>query len=143
MRALYFAYGSNLKLARMHERVPSAEVLGSARLRDFRLACDKLGADGSGKANLHPDAGGVVWGAVYRLAATGWPALDACEVGYARIRVCVQLGDRPLDVWTYRSERLTDDPVAHAWYRRLILEGADEHRLPVEYQRLLAALPSR
>jgi gamma-glutamylcyclotransferase (GGCT)/AIG2-like uncharacterized protein YtfP len=143
MRALYFAYGSNLSSGRLLGRVPSARVVGPARLRGFRLRCDKRGADGSGKANLHAEPGGLVWGAVYALDPGDWPALDACETLYARIAVRVEARERELAVQTYRSDALTGDPVPFAWYRRLILEGAREHALPPDYLRALEALPSR
>ena len=48
----YFAYGSNLSLARLRERIGIALPLGVAELPDYRLVCDKRGADGSAKANL-------------------------------------------------------------------------------------------
>lgn len=127
----------------MRERVPSAQVVGPARLRGFRLACDKRGADGSGKANLHPHAGSLVWGVVYRLDPADWSALDACETLYQRVAVRVEADGRELAAQSYRSRALTDDPVPFAWYRRLMLEGAREHALPDDYLRTLAALPSR
>jgi gamma-glutamylcyclotransferase (GGCT)/AIG2-like uncharacterized protein YtfP len=143
MRVLYFAYGSNLKTERMRERVPSAEVVGPACLHGFRITCDKQGADGSGKANLRHDAWSFVWGAVYAFDPSHWSALDACETRYERVPVRVAAGDEQLDVETYRSQVLTDDPVPFDWYRRLILEGAREHRLPDAYLRALETLPFR
>jgi gamma-glutamylcyclotransferase len=140
---LYFAYGSNLCLGRMRERVASARVVGPARVAGYRLALDKRGADGSGKANLVPDAGAGVWGVVYAIAAGDWTRLDACEPGYARIEVEARTPQRPLAAWTYRARILTDDPVAFDWYKRLIVEGAREHGLPEEWLETLAGLPER
>ena len=34
---------------------------------------------------------------------------------------------------TYRSDRLIEDAVAAAWYKRLIVEGARAHALPEEW----------
>ena len=79
MSALYFAYGSNLVLERVRQRVGAVQVIGVAQLRGFRLRLDKRGADGSGKANLHADAAHGVWGALYQLDAAAWPRLDASE----------------------------------------------------------------
>jgi len=143
MRALYFAYGSNLSSARLRSRVPSAQVVGAARLRGFRFTCCKRGGDGSGKANLQADGAGVVWGAVYAFDPRAWATLDACETLYTRIAVRVETSDQELEVETYRSDALTDDPVPFAWYRQLILDGAREHALPEDYLRTLVALPSR
>ena len=44
----YFAYGSNMSIARLSERAPSAEVIGVARLRSHVLRFHKVGTDGSG-----------------------------------------------------------------------------------------------
>jgi gamma-glutamylcyclotransferase len=56
MRVRYFAYGSNLDLARMRARAPAVGLIGPALLQGMRLAFDKRGGDGSGKANLAEDA---------------------------------------------------------------------------------------
>lgn len=143
MSALYFAYGSNLRSARMRERVASSRLVGPARIAGYRLALDKRGSDGSGKANLAPDAGASVWGVVWSIDVEHWARLDACEPGYGRIDVEVWTPRRSLAVQTYRARILTDDPVAFDWYKRLILEGAREHRLPLEWLETLTALPER
>lgn len=143
MRARYFAYGSNLKLARMRSRVPAAQVVGPALLRGRRLTLDKRGADGSGKANLAPDPEASVWGVVYTFQAATWEDLDSFEPGYERVEVTVERAGEELDALTYASSRTTPDPVPFAWYKRLIVEGAREHGLPVEWVAKLRALPTR
>lgn len=143
MSTLYFAYGSNLSSARMRERVASARALCVARIAGYRLALDKRGADGSGKANLAPARGAGVWGVVYSIDLEHWPQLDACEPGYHRVEVAVWTPQRTLAAQTYRARILTGDPVAFDWYKRLILEGAREHRLPPAWLETLGALPER
>ncbi len=145
MTDLYFAYGSNLASARLRERVPSAVVRGVARAPGFALRIDKLGADGSAKANLHPapDPALVVWGAVYAIDLAHWSDLDACEGGYARIEIDVWLGHAQTRVQTYQSDRLTSEHVPFDWYKRLMVEGAREHGLPDAWCARLAALSSR
>jgi gamma-glutamylcyclotransferase (GGCT)/AIG2-like uncharacterized protein YtfP len=142
VRPLYFAYGSNLSPERMRERVPSARTEGPARLRGWRLALDKRGADGSGKANLREDASTAVWGALYSLDPGDWPRLDAFEPGYARIPVRVEWRDRETPASTYVSQRLTDAP-ARRGYKRWIVEGARAQGLPPDWIRLLEALPEQ
>ena len=87
LTGLYLAYGSNLSSARMRERVASAQTLGVARLEGWRLACDKRGRDGSGKANIVPDGEAVVWGVVYRLERGQLSLLDRYEGGYDRVEL--------------------------------------------------------
>jgi gamma-glutamylcyclotransferase (GGCT)/AIG2-like uncharacterized protein YtfP len=141
--ALYFAYGSNLTSSRLLRRVPSAAARGIARVDGFVLRLDKLGTDGSAKANLHRVPHGEVWGAVYALDSAHWPDLDACERDYARIEIEVWQGDLLVPVQTYRSDRLTADPVPFAWYTQLMLDGAREHGLPEAWCARLAALSAR
>ena len=143
MHALYVAYGSNLSLERMRARVPSARVVGPGLLRGARLRLDKRGADGSGKANLATDRDAWVWGVAYRLAAADFRDLDAVEPGYRRVTVELEVLGRSVSAQTYRSERLTADPVAFEWYKRLIVEGARQHGLPDDYVIRLEALPAR
>ena len=144
MQALYFAYGSNLCASRLCGRVPSAVSVGCARLPGRRLVTDKLGRDGSGKANLREDAAATVWGVLYEIDGVHWPALDACEPGYARValEVVTEAGARLL-AQTYVSETLTPDPVPFAWYKRLMIEGAREHGLPADYVAVLEAWPEK
>jgi gamma-glutamylcyclotransferase len=137
---LYFAYGSNLCADRLRERVPSARVRGAARVLGFELRLDKLGADGTAKANLRAALHGEVWGALYALDRADWPRLDACERGYGRIEIEVILasGARAI-AQTYRSDRLTDAAAA-PWYTQLIREGAHAHGLPAQWRTFLDGL---
>ncbi len=143
MQSLYFAYGSNLSTPRLLGRVASAVVVAPARLFGRRLTTDKRGRDGSGKANLADDPQGHVWGVVYAIRAEQWAALDACESGYARLRVEVHTARDCLEAWTYASDRFADEPVPFSWYKRLIVDGAREHGLPAAWLRLLEALPEK
>jgi len=91
----YFAYGSNMVSKRMCERIPEAEVVGIARLPDWKLAWDKISTDGSGKANLVKELvkekKSEVWGVIYRCPEQKMPDLDKVEGGYQRLEVTVRL----------------------------------------------------
>lgn len=141
---LYFAYGSNLKIERLRRRVSSARALEAAHLPGRRLALNKRGRDGSGKANLVADPDTLVWGVLYEIEAVHWVDLDAFERGYER--VCVEVATAAgasVAAQTYEARDLTDQPVAFDWYVRLIVEGAREHGLPADYVALLEDLPRR
>jgi hypothetical protein len=142
-RDLYFAYGSNLSASRLCERAPSAVARGIALARGFALRLDKRGADGTAKLNLHADPRGAVWGVLYALDARDWARLDAHERDYARIEIPVSFGEQSLAAQTYRSDHLTGDPVAAAWYKQLIVDGARAHGLPRDWCELLEGLPCR
>ena len=144
MTRLYFAYGSNLKLERMRDRIPSARARGPARLPGRALTLDKRGSDGSAKANVTPQAGSWVWGALYEIEPTHWPDLDRCEPGYERVRIeVVTLDGAPREAHTYAAVQLTTDPTPFDWYKRLIVEGAREHGLPPDWVETLERLPER
>lgn len=140
MNGRYFAYGSNLALARMRSRVPGVTTEGVGCLRGYRLAWDKRGADGSGKTNLRRDPRACVWGVVYRLDPQRWPDLDAHEPGYARREVEVRIGDALVVAQTYVSARRTT-AAPFAWYKACVVEGARQHGLPDEWVRALEAAP--
>jgi gamma-glutamylcyclotransferase (GGCT)/AIG2-like uncharacterized protein YtfP len=140
----YFAYGSNLKPDRMRSRIASARFVTRARLAGFRLALNKSGRDGSGKANVQRDDDAHVWGVVYRIDLMHWPQLDTFEPGYARTEMDVETETGgALGVQTYVAHDLTDDPVAYDWYKRLLVDGAREHGLPGDYVEALKRLPHR
>jgi gamma-glutamylcyclotransferase len=140
---LYFAYGSNLCAARLLGRAPSARVRGAAHAPGFALRLDKRGADGTAKANLHPAPEGVVWGAVYEIDPEDWARLDAHEPDYLRIEIEIWLGKEPARAQTYRSDHLTADPTAAAWYKQLIVDGARAHALPADWCAWLEILAAR
>ena len=133
----YFAYGSNLTVSRMQERVPSATPLGVAHLERHRLAWDKLGADGTGKANLARCEDAIVWGVVYGLDPGAWSTLDRFEPGYERISVTVSLAGDLVGCTTYLAPGHPDVAAPHGWYQDLVIEGARAHGLPADYLRAL------
>jgi gamma-glutamylcyclotransferase (GGCT)/AIG2-like uncharacterized protein YtfP len=133
-RARYFAYGSNLRSARMLERVPDARLHGVACAAGYRLAFEKRGADGTGRANLAPEAGGLVWGVVWAIPESAWPVLDGFEPGYARREIEAVCAGERLRAQTYLAVDPAHDPLpVSAEYARLVLEGAREHGLPAQH----------
>jgi gamma-glutamylcyclotransferase len=141
---LYFAYGSNMSLARLRARIPEAQSLGAARLPGHGLRIDKLGRDRSAKANLVIAAGEEVWGVLYRMPHEGFARLDRHEGGYVRFEADVEDAAGALRrALSYRSERRADDPRPFAWYRAHMLAGAREHGLPEAWIQRLEAIAVR
>src|SRR5262245_1937635 len=100
-----------MHVPRLQERAPSAERPAIGTVRDHRFAWNKLGRDGSAKANLIPAAGGMVWGVVFAIDPADWPLLDGFEPDYERRPVVVQTSDGELRCETYLSNRLVDREV--------------------------------
>ncbi|MFN2115653.1 MAG: gamma-glutamylcyclotransferase family protein [Anaerolineae bacterium] len=142
---LYFAYGSNMLVARLTERAASARAEGAARLRDHRLAWHKPGADGSGKCDIVPSPGDEVWGVLYTLSSEDKVTLDEIEgvgAGYELVQVAVERGDGRLAAAAYRATEVEDGAVPYAWYKALVVSGAREHGLPDDYVRQLEGTPA-
>jgi hypothetical protein len=138
VRGLYFAYGSNMHLPRLLERAPSARRVALGEACDHRFAWNKLGRDGSAKANLVPAPGESAWGVVFAIAAADWQLLDGFEPDYERRSVQVRANGETILCETYVSEHLVEGEVPRPWYRELVLRGARENGLPPEWLRTLA-----
>jgi gamma-glutamylcyclotransferase (GGCT)/AIG2-like uncharacterized protein YtfP len=93
----YFAYGRNLGAELMATVCPGHRYLGTAELRDHRLAFRRRSVrTGTGVADIFPEPGHSVWGALYELDAQGLAALDEKEgngMNYRRVPVLVTLAD--------------------------------------------------
>jgi gamma-glutamylcyclotransferase (GGCT)/AIG2-like uncharacterized protein YtfP len=90
----YFAYGSNLDPDQKEARTGRIREARKARVVGYQLAFNKLGRDGTGKANIVPDKTSEVWGVVYRCDPAGLQRMDHSEgiAGghYQRTRIFVQ-----------------------------------------------------
>ena len=136
----YFAYGSNLSTEQKENRTGSIREARRARLYRYRIAFNKRGSDGTGKANIVPDPNRTVWGVVYRCSSDALREMDRYEgvAGghYARktVRVRTEAGDE-LDAITYiAGEEFVDDLcIPSKQYLETILQGARHHGLPEDY----------
>lgn len=138
---LYFAYGSNMDPEQMVERLPRACCRGRGRLLEHRFACNKIGRDGSAKANVTPSAGASVWGVVWELVPGDLRTLDEYESGYRREIAAVELDDGDLlACQVYLSDRISDSLLPSAAYRERMIRGALRHGLPDQWISRLQSL---
>ncbi|MCF8057186.1 MAG: gamma-glutamylcyclotransferase [Desulfocapsa sp.] len=77
----YFAYGSNMSLNRIRQRVPSALMLGMFSLEYHELRFHKHGRDNSGKCDAYytNDSSNTVLGVLYQIDKSGKVILDRAE----------------------------------------------------------------
>ena len=140
-RILYFAYGANLDLRRFRRRCPGATVVGRARLSDHRLAFTRYSsAEKGGVADIVPEPGVEVWGALYEIDASSFAMLDDYEGApraYRRetMRVTDDAGVEH-EAAVYVANK-TGDFAPSRQYLAQIARGAREHELPEEYVRSL------
>ena len=143
MTIFYFAYGSNLDSTQLRERLGMARVVQAARLPGFTLQCNKVGRDGTAKANIEARTDDLVWGLVWELDDDALRRLDRFEQGYDRLRVSVTLADgSQKDCVTYTSVNTDPDLLPSVEYRDRMVRGAREHSLPPSWVERLEALPA-
>jgi cation transport regulator ChaC len=144
----YFAYGSNLEAATFLGRrrmQPLAAAIGV--LHDFELRFDlPVGPGERGVANVAPQPGERVWGALYQLTHADAERLDRTEGvhhgAYRRLAVEVRRQDGlAIAAFTYRSEISRPERKPSRRYLNLLLTGAREHGLPADWVERLRAWP--
>ena len=134
---LYFAYGSNLHMRQFKRRCPGSTVAGRARLADHRLAFTRYDTKRKGGvADIVPEPGAEVWGALYEIDGSDLAALDAYENvprSYRRETVTVVDDAGALrEVIVYIANQ-TGHFAPSKQYLGLIVDSAIEHGLPDEY----------
>lgn len=135
----YFAYGSNMSIARLRERVPSAEPLGCRALKQHILRFHKAGKDGSGKCDAFFTGGDehTIFGGLFELDPFEKHFLDKAEglgYGYDEKSVIVHAEDgSSLEATTYYATAIEEALKPYTWYVNHVLVGAAEMALPAEY----------
>jgi len=144
---LYFAYGSNLLRERLLPRSPNLAFEGRALLADHRLTFDKVSTDMSGKCAFEASAGEVVQGVLWRIPRGDLMALDRHEGvgnGYERcVMPVTREGGEPAQAVTYRATQAQRGRQAYDWYLALVIAGASQQSLPVNYVAGLRDTPFR
>lgn len=123
-KKLYLAYGSNLNLAQMADRCPTATVLGSSVMTGWRLLF--RGAHAGAVATVEPFEGGSVPVLVWEITPADEAALDRYEGWpflYRKEVVSVELDGKSVEAMVYilNDGRLLGQP--SCYYYSTILEG--------------------
>lgn len=143
----YFAYGSNMSLARLRQRVPSAAVIGVYSLAGHALRFHKSGQDGSAKCDaFYTGADDQLYGVLFDIDLNEKAALDRAEglgVGYGEKVVQLQNenGDY-VEAITYYALQIDDSLKPYRWYVNHVVMGAREARLPLDYLRIIEFVES-
>ncbi|MBY6096754.1 gamma-glutamylcyclotransferase family protein [Ferrimonas balearica] len=135
----YFAYGSNMSLRRLQQRVPSARRLALATLPGHQMRFHKRGRDGSAKCDAFAteQVDVPLFGALFLLDPQHKPQLDLAEglgVGYQQKLVQVQCQQGHWHrAFTYVALQLDASLQPYHWYLEHVLIGARESGLPTGY----------
>jgi len=140
-----FAYGSNMCSGRFRAYGVSPEAKGCAAiLPAHHLVFNKRSQDGSGKANVEGHQPSHVWGVLYAIPDAHLEILDRGEGrGYNRLRMQVRINDADAtEAWVYLASRPSNDTTLrpYTWYKRFLVEGAQEHFLPLDYVAMLEGI---
>lgn len=136
----YFAFGSNMSVKRLRERVPSAIARGAYRLLRHDLRFHKQGMDGSAKCDAFYTGSewDVIHGVLYTINSEEKPVLDQAEglgLGYELKEVSVVSGQgRAVSAFLYYATHIDESLQPFSWYKQHVLVGAREAQLPMEYR---------
>lgn len=148
MSRCYFAYGSNLLESELRKNAAQAISKGVAYLPGFRLAFTKHSETRRGDAaSITPEAGATVWGFIYEVNDEELESLRARESGYTEVQISPNLVPddgtaRTVEALTFVNERRCERQCGpRRAYLDLILAGAQQRKLPVQYIRWLQSIP--
>jgi cation transport regulator ChaC len=136
----YFAYGSNLDPDQIAKRTNHAGEIKLCWVEGYKINFNKRSMDGTGKANITPQAGGKVWGVMYQCDERFLSEMDMYEGvsggHYVRIHLLVQCtGEPDVNAITYTAGQsfIAESLFPSNAYLDTILRGARHHGFPAHY----------
>ncbi len=135
----YFAYGSNMSISRLGQRVRVAHRVGLCRLESHELRFHKAGKDGSAKCDAFEteNPAHFVLGSLFTIDAATKPQLDQVEglgYGYEEKWVTVIDGSgQRFEAFTYCATSIDQSLKPFSWYLNHVLVGARECGVPAGY----------
>ena len=139
-RLHYLAYGSNLHPLRLTQRVPSARLLDTIRLKGYQLHFNKRGRDSSAKCNLVPSkkAQDHSFTALYQIDKRHKMLLDqveGCGQGYQDVELEIEYRSTKISCFTYFAQQSHLDTTLqpYHWYKNLVVHGARYLDFPSSY----------
>ena len=148
---LYFAYGSNLCVARLRDRVPGARFVGLATLEGYVLRWHKRSnKDESGKLSVavSGESNAAVPGALFAIPVGEKRQLDRAEglgYGYEQRTVVTTTTTGPIEAVTYVASpsHIDDELVPFSWYRDIAAAGAASLGLPDAHVHSMRNAPAK
>jgi gamma-glutamylcyclotransferase (GGCT)/AIG2-like uncharacterized protein YtfP len=142
----YFAYGSNMSLLRLQQRVPSARRLEVVTLKNHQLRFNMSGKDGSGKCDAFAthNSDDKVIGALFEIDESEKAILDQAEsLGsrYSEKLVSVQNASGEMfEALIYCAIKINSTLKPFSWYLKHVLVGAKETKLPADYLAIIESV---
>tara|TARA_R110000737_G_scaffold109203_4_gene142143 strand:- start:2098 stop:2589 length:492 start_codon:yes stop_codon:yes gene_type:complete len=142
----YFAYGSNMSLLRLQERVPSAKKCGIVTLKSHQLRFSMSGDDGSGKCDAFQtnNIEDSVIGALFEINKNEKAVLDRAEsLGYGYDEKFVLVENDSGEVFEaliYCAIKIDSSLKPYSWYLNHVIIGAKDTALPIDYLAVIEAV---
>lgn len=149
---LYFAYGLNLNLQKIGQKLTKPRVVGIARLANHKMGFYGHSVIWDGAVEtVVPDDQSEVWGILYQMEAYEWEQLDNFED--ARLDGTGEYFHYPVEVFDeqnmireaslYKKAQLREAKQPSTEYVDLIIQGAKEQGLPESYIATLQNIASK
>ncbi len=144
----YFAYGSNMSLARLQERVPNATFIGGFYLKGHQLKFHKSSDDGSGKCDTFATGNilDTVYGGLFEISQIEKQTLDKVEgLGLGYEEKIVKVYNEALEEFeaiTYYATKIKPSLKPYAWYLNHVVIGAREVKVPADYLTMIESTQS-
>lgn len=140
----YFAYGSNMHIERLKERVTSFDYICIGILRKATLRFHKKSRDGSGKCNAFYTGNekDKIHGVIFEVPHIEKRKLDRAEglgLGYNEQNVKIVSEFGLFSAFTYIADKaaIDDSLRPYLWYRQFVIDAAKYFHLPYDYIKLI------
>jgi gamma-glutamylcyclotransferase len=135
----YFAYGSNMSIHRIKNRVFNSTFIGIYYLKGYDLRFHKIGQDRSAKCDSFETGADsdCVEGVVFEIDANDVSLLDKIEGvgnGYEKVDVnVVEFDNEEITAFMYVATSISVSLFPYTWYKKHVLEGAKSAGLSLSY----------
>lgn len=139
----YFAYGSNMKEARLTGRDVRLQAHKIGYINNYTFRYNKIGIDDTAKGNIISREGHRVWGVFFRVPAEDYLHLHLTyEKGYRQLEVEGISNRRPVPAKSFIAspENINEALLPDKGYHETVIQGAREKKLPEDYIRKLRVL---
>ncbi len=135
----YFAYGSNMSVLRLKQRVPSAKKIGVVTLNNHQLRFNMSGNDGSGKCDcfVTNNVNDYVIGVLFNIDDKEKTILDVAEdlgTGYFEKTVAVVDNEgKVYEAFIYCALKIDNTLKPYSWYIYHVIFGATQANISSNY----------
>ena len=140
----YFAYGSNMSIARLHERGIMPSTRNRVTLKDWKLKFNKKASAGEWSfANIEPSEGNIVEGIVFTIKDSELKLLDKFEGApkhYKRYKLKIETDQSIIECITYiaQPEHIFEGLLPKKEYMDFLINGSG--LLSEDYQKMLKTI---